>query len=108
LAHLGPKFRDPGPVNPTLLAHSRRRDIALLHEIGDGLKMPGRTSPPDPDGYFRIIAEENDARRICGLPPTYTILQALRPRRGELLHYNQYVHPDGFESVSFASAVFYT
>jgi AmmeMemoRadiSam system protein B len=119
LAHLGPKFRDPGPVHPALLAHSRRQDLALLHEL-DGaargiasaprnysFEALTRPRPPDPKAYFRILAEENDARRICGLPPTYTVLQALRPSRGEVLHYDQYVHPDGFESVSFASAVFY-
>ena len=107
LAHIGPKFRDPRPVGPALLTHSQRQDLALLHELGEGAKMPRQTSPPDPSAYFRIIAEECDARRICGLPPTYIVLKALDPSRGEVLHYDQYVHPDGFESVSFASVVFY-
>jgi len=98
LAHIGPKFGDPRPVSPALLAHSRRQDHALLHEL---------TGAPDAAAYFRVIAVEDDARRICGLPPTYTVLQALRPERGELLHYDQYVHPEGEESVSFASMVFY-
>ncbi|MGH7172592.1 MAG: AmmeMemoRadiSam system protein B, partial [Gemmataceae bacterium] len=62
---------------------------------------------PDPSAYFRVIADERDARRICGLPPTYLVLKTLHPSRGEVLHYDQYVHPDGFESVSFASVVFY-
>ena len=57
--------------------------------------------------YFQVIAEEGDSRRICGLPPTYTVLDALRPSRGKLLHYDQYVHPQGHESVSFASMAFY-
>lgn len=115
LAHLGPKFRDPEPVSPTLLAHSRRQDLALLHKLGGAASasqeeaVGALTQPrsPDADAYFRLIAAENDARRICGLPPTYTVLQALHPDRGETLCYDQYVHPDGFESVSFASVVFY-
>jgi AmmeMemoRadiSam system protein B len=119
LAHLGPKFRDPGLVNPGLLVHSRRQDLTLLHELDGAARriasaprnysFEALTSPrsPDPSAFFRVIAEENDARRICGLPPAYTVLQALRPSRGEVLHYDQFVHPDGFESVSFASAVFY-
>jgi hypothetical protein len=98
LAHIGPKFGDPRPVGSALLAHSRRQDHALLHKL---------TGAPDAAAYFRVIAAEDDARRICGLPPTYTVLQALRPERGELLHYDQYVHPEGEESVSFASVVFY-
>jgi hypothetical protein len=58
-------------------------------------------------GYYRVIAGEQDSRRICGLPPTYTLLEAIRPASGKVLHYGQYVHPRGFESVSFASMAFY-
>jgi len=61
----------------------------------------------DTASYFRTIAEEGDARRICGLPPTYTLLEAVRPRSGKLLHYDQYLHPKGHESVSFASIAYY-
>ena len=89
---------DAAPLGPTVLAHSRRQDQALLQQLGDTI---------DPAGYFRVIAAEGDARRVCGLPPTYTVLEALRPGRGKLLHYDQYVHPDGDESVSFASVAFY-
>src|SRR5262245_7616375 len=96
LAHIGPKFEDPDPVSEPFLTHSRNQDRALME----------RAEAADMAGYFRIIAEEGDARRICGLPPTYTLLEAIRPTGGKLLHYGQYVHPQGFESVSFASAVF--
>ena len=39
--------------------------------------------------------------------PTYLTLEAIRPRKGKVLHYQQFVHPQGFESVSFAAAAFY-
>lgn len=107
LAHLGPKFGDPRPVDSTELHSSRCQDFALLHELGAGVKNPPRTAPPDPAAYFRIIASEGDARRICGLPPTYTVLEALHPSRGEVLHYDRYAHLLGYESVSFASVVFF-
>lgn len=107
LAHLGPKFGDPWPVGRTLLDHSRRQDLALLHTLGGGAVKPRCFCPPDAAAYFRIIAGESDIRRICGLPPTYLVLEAIHPRRGEVLHYDQYIHPHGYESVSFASAVFY-
>jgi AmmeMemoRadiSam system protein B len=97
LAHLGPKFGDDGPLTDEFLARSREQDQALLR----------RAEAADPAGYFGVIAEERDARRICGLPPTYTVLEALRPGRGQVLHYDQYVHPRGYESVSFASVGFY-
>jgi AmmeMemoRadiSam system protein B len=97
LAHIGPKFKDPLPVDEPFLSHSRDQDHAIL----------AQAEAADPAGYFQIIANERDRRRICGLPPTYTLLEAIRPKRGKLLHYDQYVHPDGYESVSFASMAFY-
>ncbi len=97
LAHIGPKFNDPRPVDAPWLAYSRAQDQAILHQ----------TERADPAGYFQVIADEGDQRRICGLPPTYTVLEAVRPGHGKVLHYDQYVHPNGFESVSFASVAFY-
>src|SRR5262249_25552934 len=91
LAHIGPKFGDPEPVAEPLLTHSREQDQLLIRA----------TEAVDTAAYFRVIAEEHDGRRICGLPPTYTLLEAIRPSRGKLLHYDQYVHPQGYESVSF-------
>ena len=97
LAHIGPKFTDPLPVTEPFLSHSRAQDHAIMRQA----------EAADPAGYFKVIADEGDARRICGLPPTYTLLEAIRPKRGKLLHYDQYVHPAGYESVSFASMGFY-
>ncbi len=96
LAHIGPKF-DDDDLPQSFLHRSRAQDQALLQ----------RAASADASGYFRVIAEEGDARRICGLPPTYLALEALRPLSGKLLHYDQYVHPRGAESVSFASMGFY-
>jgi predicted class III extradiol MEMO1 family dioxygenase len=97
LAHIGPKFGDPEPVAPRQLDHSRRQDQILIQKLEQG----------DVAGYFRNIAAEGDCRRICGLPPTYTLLEAVRPGHGKLLDYDQYAHPRGLESVSFASMAFY-
>jgi AmmeMemoRadiSam system protein B len=97
LAHIGPKFDDPRPLDGPYLEHSRRQDRAVLE----------RAERADAAGYFRVLAAEGDRRNVCGLPPTYTVLEAARPSRGKLLHYDQYVHPEGYESVSFASAAFY-
>lgn len=97
LAHIGPKFGDRHPVGEPLLQHSRAQDQAILQQ----------TESADPAGYFRVIAAEGDQRRICGLPPTWTVLQAAQPTRGKVLAYDQYVDPRGRESVSFASVAFY-
>jgi AmmeMemoRadiSam system protein B len=97
LAHIGPKFGDGAPVAEPAVGRSRAQDQVILREA----------ERADAAGFFRVIADEGDARRICGLPPTWTVLEAARPRLGKVLHYDQYVHPRGYESVSFASVAFY-
>lgn len=95
LAHIGPKFNDDLLEDDTLL-HSAQQDELIL----------GNLKAADADAYFRTIAAESDTRRICGLPPTYLTLAAAAPARGRVLHYGRFVHPERYESVSFASAVF--
>ncbi len=97
LAHIGPKFGDEAPAAGPWLAASRKQDEAILQQI----------ERADPRSYFETIAAEDDRRRICGLPPTYLTLAAARPTKGRVLHYQQFVHPKGDESVSFAAAAFY-
>lgn len=96
LAHIGPKFDDENLVDEETLKLSRGQDDLLI----------AKAAAVDADGYFDTIAAENDARRICGLPPTYVTLGAAKPSKGKLLHYGRFVHPEGFESVSFASMAF--
>jgi AmmeMemoRadiSam system protein B len=97
LAHIGPKFNPTEELSTALLEHSHAQDQMLLYHA----------EAADPMGYFRAVAAEVDARNICGLPPTFATLSALRPGSGKLLHYDRYVHPQGYESVSFASVAFY-
>jgi AmmeMemoRadiSam system protein B len=98
LAHIGPKFGDPDPVAETMLTDSRIGDELLLKAI----------EAADPEAYFRAVHAEQDRRRICGFPPTWLTLAAAKPRAGKRLHYQQFVAPDGHESVSFAAAAFDT
>ena len=97
LAHVGPKFNPGQRLDDSLLRHSFYQDQMLLRHA----------EALDTAGYFRVIANEEDARNICGLPPTFAALEAIRPNRGKLLHYDRFIHPHGHESVSFASMAFY-
>ncbi len=97
LAHIGPKFDDPEPVNETQLKASREQDEKLLKCLENA----------DAAGYSKVIEDEDDARRICGHSPTVLTLLAAKPARGRVTHYQQYAHPQGSESVSFAAAAFY-
>jgi AmmeMemoRadiSam system protein B len=102
LAHIGPHFaqqddQDGEELDESVLTHSRKQDQAILKQTERGRA----------DDYFRAVAAEGDARRICGLSPTWTVLEAARPSRGRTLNYAQYVQSDYDLSVSFASVAFY-
>jgi AmmeMemoRadiSam system protein B len=97
LAHIGPKFEDRRKAEGEWLRESRNKDEEILKTLEEA----------DPGEFFATIAREKNSRRICGLPPTWLTLAAAQPRRGRVLHYQQYAHPDGHESVSFAAAAFY-
>jgi MEMO1 family protein len=97
LAHIGPRFDPTHRLDDALLEKSARQDRLLLRHV----------EAVDMSGYFGLIASEMDERNICGLPPTFAAVEALQPRSGKVLCYDRYVHPEGHESVSFASAAFY-
>jgi AmmeMemoRadiSam system protein B len=97
LAHIGPKFDDRRKAAGAWLAQSRDKDQAILQTL----------EAADPSAFFDVIAAEKNARRICGLSPAWLTLEVTRPRTGKVLHYQQYAHPQGHESVSFAAAAFY-
>jgi AmmeMemoRadiSam system protein B len=97
LAHIGPKFDDKRKAAGPWLDESREKDGAILKTL----------EAANPAAFFDEIAAEKNARRICGLPPTWLTLEVTKPRAGKVLHYQQYVHPQGHESVSFAAAAFY-
>jgi AmmeMemoRadiSam system protein B len=97
LAHIGPHFGDTDQLDSATLVHSKKQDQAILHQAERAV----------PDEFYRVVADEGDERRICGLSPTWTVLEAAKPSRGHMLNYAQYVQADHNLSVSFASVAFY-
>jgi AmmeMemoRadiSam system protein B len=97
LAHIGPKFGDRRKAAGPWLDESREKDASILKSL----------EAADAGEFFGTIAAEQNRRRICGLSPTWLTLAVTRPKAGKVLHYQQYVHPQGRESVSFAAAAFY-
>jgi AmmeMemoRadiSam system protein B len=97
LAHIGPKFGDRRKAAGPWLEESRAKDAAILKTL----------EAADAGEFFGTIATEQNRRRICGLSPTWLTLAVTQPKTGKVLHYQQYVHPQGRESVSFAAAAFY-
>jgi AmmeMemoRadiSam system protein B len=94
LAHMGPRFGDPGPVSPAELTVIDREDRQLLAAVEEG----------DAEGLFDSVRRDGDRRRICGLSPIYSLVRALDGTRGTLRRYSQWPDPQGV--VTFASVVF--
>lgn len=79
LAHVGPAFGDPTPVDLAGRARLRAADERLIAAIGAG----------DAEGFFQEVKQEGDRWRICGLPPIYLALRLLEDTKGELAGYAQ-------------------
>lgn len=97
LAHIGRRFGDKQRLTPAMLEQQSQDDQELL----------AAACRADAAGFFQHVADRQDRSRICGLSPTYAMLHAMQPRRGELLTYGQAVEPDGSSCVSFGSVAFY-
>lgn len=96
LAHIGVRFGDPSPPSP-----------ASLHNLaGEDQKMLSHVECMDADGFYHFIQREKDSRKICGLPPIYTLLKVMDAKEGKLLNYQQSLEPNGSSVVTFASMVF--
>jgi AmmeMemoRadiSam system protein B len=92
LAHVGPAFSDPSPIDHIQYARLQAADEILIQTITDG----------DADAFFRTIAAEGDRRNICGLPPIYLTLRLLNGQgQGELTGYERC--PADAQNTSFVS-----
>lgn len=97
MAHIGQQFGDPELLDDERLKIQWTDDQNLLVKACAG----------DAQAWFEHVSEQGDANRICGLAPMYTLLETVRPKRGELLKYDQAVAEDRTSCVSFASVAFY-
>jgi AmmeMemoRadiSam system protein B len=97
LAHIGRRFGDRDLLTAARLGKLREEDHALL----------SKACAADADGFFAHAAATRNHTRVCGLAPTYAMLHAMRPTRGELLRYDQAVSSTADSCVSFASVAFY-
>ena len=73
LAHVGPAFGDPLPLDGVARSRLSVEDSASLAAVCEG----------DAAAFFRRSQEESDARRICGLSPIYLALRYLEYAGGE-------------------------
>jgi hypothetical protein len=97
LAHVGPRFGDPAPLDDRGRSALERRDRqSITHALAR-----------DASGFFHDVVRDLDTRRVCGLGPIYTLLRALPGNLvGRVMHYTQHVDPDEGSIVSHTSLSF--
>jgi AmmeMemoRadiSam system protein B len=95
LTHVGPQFGDPHQITPGQLREVADADREMLESV----------EAADAEAFFRAVARDEDRRRICGLPPIYTLLRLFPSARGRLLRYSQWPDPQG--TVTFAAIALY-
>ncbi|MBS1251231.1 MAG: hypothetical protein MAG451_00262 [Anaerolineales bacterium] len=79
LAHVGPAFGDPQPLDWADRARIQAADDQLIDAVCAG----------DAEAFFQLIQAEGDRRRICGLPPIYLALRYLNSTRGTRAGYDR-------------------
>jgi AmmeMemoRadiSam system protein B len=67
LAHIGPAFGDPFPVDYVRYLRLEAADELLVQSILQG----------DAEGFYQTIAREDNRRNVCGVPPIYMTLRLL-------------------------------
>jgi len=97
LAHMGPVFGDPFPLDVASKTRMARQDEELMASINRG----------DAEDFFAMIAGEGDCRHICGVPPIYIALSVLGGIEGTTLGYAQCpASDDGTSLVSICGTIF--
>jgi len=96
LTHVGKRFGDQIDLSSTLLRVIEMRDTEMLAYV----------EKLDADGFYTSIQKDGDDRKICGLPPIYTMLKVMDASNGKLLKYYQAHEYDTDSVVSFASLSF--
>lgn len=101
IAHVGRLYGDDSKLSEETLRIVRERDERYLQSILN----------QDKGGLFEHIAEDGDARRVCGYPTMYTVIDLLDRLgiryQGELVEYRQAVDYESDSAVSFASLALY-
>lgn len=95
-AHIGRKFDDNFDAE-TELIQLENEDMQLINKLEN----------IDSDGFFKLISDCGDSRKICGLSPIYTLMTIASPTKSQFLKYNQWNEIETKSAVTFASLAFY-
>lgn len=97
VSHIGPAFGDGAPIDQEGKAKVQATDRQWLETACSGSS----------DSLTRLILENGDPTRICGLAPIHHMVTLLEGSTGQVLDYDQCPADDDFGSlVSIAGALF--
>jgi MEMO1 family protein len=94
MCHVGPKFGAPRPLEEPELERIRSEDRAAL----DAGVTRGA------DAFYGKVSAIGNRNNICGVVSIYTVLEALKGLKGEVLGYDMALEPEGFAAVGFGAA----
>ncbi len=96
LAHVGPRYGDPGPPDPAALRAIEAADRRTL----------AAAEAADAEGFADSILSDYESRRVCGFAPIYTLLKALPDLKGRTVRHDRAVTDHLGSTVTFASVVY--
>lgn len=96
MAHVGRRF-DHDFDAEEVLPHIADEDAALIRAM----------EAANAGQYFRLIANVDDRRNICGLPPVYSMLETANVHGGILLEYDQWNDRPTGSAVTYSSLAYY-
>ena len=99
LCHVGLRFGDQTPPDPSYLEQVREHDMKCLDQI----------SRCDAEGFFSTISSTQNRYSVCGVSPIYALLKVIQgtPYTGQLLDYDQSFEQETGSAVTFAGMIFY-
>lgn len=96
LSHLGPLYGDSEGLDENGILSLEQRDNEVLQVLEGG----------NAEQFASLLAKDQNATRICGFPPIYTMLRVLNGARGLVLDYAGTQMDEHGSVVTFASVVF--
>lgn len=91
-SHTGFNFGDTFPLTDRVMKKIEKKDLNTISYI----------ERLDSSGFYNSVKEDEDFRKICGLPPIYALMEVTDGREGKLLRYDQWIDYDIQSSVTFA------
>jgi len=97
LAHMGPAFGDPIPLDIVGRARMAKYDEELIQVLCQG----------NADNFYSLVQKEKDRRHVCGVPPIYITLASIASAQGISAGYAQCpASVDGTSLVSICGIVY--